>query len=218
MKGAVVAGRAKAAVVPEARRGRKKPRGESDPRSPLRKALRVLEWVATVLLALIILAAAFLMLAPRFGMSAHPVLSGSMEPALKVGGMVVCRKIPVEEVKVGDIIGFNSPGGDKVTHRVIDVVEQDGKRWFRTKGDANEDPDPDLVAISGEKVDKVVFHLPYLGFVSRFMQSRLAFLVFICAPTLILLILFGRDLWVAVAEFRKGGKGACAGKSPGDGG
>jgi hypothetical protein len=68
------------------------------------------------------------------------------------------------------------------------------------------------VAISEEKVDKVILHLPYVGFFSSFMQSRLAFLLFICAPTLILLILFGRDLWVAVAEFRKGGKGGKGGK------
>ncbi len=208
-------GKRKSGVTPAGRA--KAPCGDK-PASPWRKALRVMEWAATIVLALVVLAAAFLMLAPRFGVSAHPVLSGSMEPALKVGGLIFCRKIPVNEVEVGDIIGFNAQQGEKVTHRVIDVREEDGKRWFQTKGDANEDPDPDLVAIGEEKVDKVVYHLPYLGFFSSFMQSKLAFLVFICAPAFILIVLFGRDLWVAVGEFREGRKRASAGKSLGEGG
>ncbi len=192
--GAIEVGSGKgASKVAESRKGR----------AIARAALRVLEWSTIIVLAIFILLAAFLMVAPRFGMSAHPVLSGSMEPALKVGGMIICRDVHVSDVKVGDIIGFNAPDGRKVTHRVIDIVEEDGKRWFQTKGDANEDPDPDLVSISSEKVDKVVFHIPYLGFFSSFMQSKLAFLVFICAPALILMVLFGKDLVKAVGELKR---------------
>lgn len=183
-------------------------KGGRQRRPAWRRVLKALEWAVALIVSALVLLAAFLMVAPRFGLSAHPVLSGSMEPALKVGGMIICRDIPVGEVKVGDIIGFNTPNGQKITHRVIDIVEEEGgKRWFRTKGDANEDPDPDLVSISTERVDKVVYHLPYLGFFSSFMQKKLAFLVFICAPALILLVLFSRDLVKAVEELKREGAG-----------
>ncbi|MBC7084592.1 MAG: signal peptidase I [Firmicutes bacterium] len=208
--------------MPEAKKGRerKKPEasqrknlwrgvteGQEKSRRPgLRKAIKILGWAATLLVAVFVLLAAFLMVAPRFGLEVHPVLSGSMEPALRVGGIILCKEVPVSEVAVGDVIGFNAPGGMKVTHRVIDIIDEDGKRWFQTKGDANEDPDPELVSISGETVDKVVYHLPYLGFFASFMRSRAAFLVFICGPAAILVILFGRDIWVAVQDLRREGK------------
>ncbi len=182
--------------------------GAGKRRSPLRRALRAAEWAATLAVALLVLLAAFLMVAPRFGLELHPVLSGSMEPTLKVGGLVFCRSVPVADVREGDIIGFNSPQGDKVTHRVISVKEENGRLWFQTKGDANEDPDPDLVSINGEWVDRVVYHLPYLGYLSSFMRTRLAFLLLICGPAAVLVFLFGRDIWVAVADMRRKSAGA----------
>jgi signal peptidase len=201
----------------EESRGREKPktpphkglwrgatRRQEKPRHPgLRKAIKILGWVATLLVAVFVLLAAFFIVAPRFGLEVHPVLSGSMEPALRVGGIILCKEVPVSEVAVGDVIGFNAPGGIKVTHRVIDIIDEDGKRWFQTKGDANEDPDPELISISGETVDKVVYHLPYLGFFASLMRSRAAFLVFICGPALILVILFGRDIWVSAQDLRR---------------
>ena len=173
-------------------------------RAYARGILKALGWLFTLAVCLLVLGAAFLLVSPRFGIRAHPVLSGSMEPALKVGGLVLCRQVSVEEVEVGDIIGFNTPGGQKVTHRVIEITEGDGKRWFRTKGDANEDPDPDVFSIPGGKVDKVVFHLPYAGYISSFLGSKAGFFIFVMVPGVMLLSLFGYDLWKAAAELRKG--------------
>jgi signal peptidase len=63
-------------------------------------------------LAVIILfmaAAVFTFLAPHFGWRVDTVFSGSMEPELKVGGVVVTRPVEAEDIKVGDIITFHSP-------------------------------------------------------------------------------------------------------------
>jgi len=165
-------------------------------------ALKVLGWIATILLVIVVLFAAFMMLAPKFGLQTHAVLSGSMEPTLKVGGMIICRSTPVDRIKVGDIIGFSTQGNEEVTHRVIDILDNEGQIWLQTKGDANEDPDPDLISPTSDKVERVVLHVPYLGFFSSFMKTRLAFLMFICVPALILLILFSRDIWIAYREMR----------------
>lgn len=168
-----------------------------------RRALKAFEWVSTILLAIVILLAAFMMLAPRFGLQTHTVKSGSMEPALQVGGMIICRSTPVSLVEVGDIIGFNTQGEEEVTHRVIGISEEGGRIWLQTKGDANEDPDPDLISPTGDTVDKVIVHIPYLGFFSTFMKTKLAFLLFICVPGAILLVLFGRDISKALADIKR---------------
>jgi signal peptidase I len=81
------------------------------------------------------------------GATALTVLSGSMEPSLPVGSTVVVRPRPATEIVAGDVVTFtdrDEAGGEArvVTHRVIAV--EPGPR-FRTKGDANDAPDPGVV-------------------------------------------------------------------------
>lgn len=64
-----------------------------------------------------------------------------MELAIHVGSIVVVRRVNPEDVGVGDIIAFKT-GDSKMIHRVIDKVYEGNSFYFRTKGDANEDPDP----------------------------------------------------------------------------
>ncbi len=110
-------------------------------------------------------------------------------------------------VKVGDIIGFQRESGQRITHRVIAIEDRDGKLWFQTKGDANEDPDPEFVSATGAKIDRVIFHLPYLGFAAKFMRSRWGFFAFIAVPALLLILIFGKGIWDGVREERKKRRG-----------
>ena len=50
---------------------------------------------------------------------------------------------------------------------------------------------------------KVVFHLPYLGFVVVFLKSKLAFLVLLGIPALILIYWFGKDFWKGILEVKE---------------
>ena len=109
----------------------------------------------------------------------------------------------MENVKVGDIIGFKLDTGQRVTHRVVDIQNKDGKLWFQTKGDANEDPDPNYVAATGKKIDRVIFHVPYLGFAATFMKSRWGFFAFIAVPALLLILIFGKGIWEGIQEERR---------------
>ncbi len=54
-----------------------------------KRIIKVLQWLSTTVVAISILLLAFMLIAPRFGVQMNPVLSGSMEPSLRVGGMVV---------------------------------------------------------------------------------------------------------------------------------
>ena len=166
-------------------------------------AIKIVEGLLTAFLVVAILLLGFMLIGPRFGWETHPVLSGSMEPALKVGGIIVTKPERLENIQVGDIITFQAELGPKVTHRVVNIVEIEGKLHFQTKGDANEEPDPNFVSAKGEEMRKVVFHLPYLGFVAQFMKSKLAFLVFVGIPAIILIVWFGKDIRKGILEVKE---------------
>jgi signal peptidase len=188
-------------MVEEASGARETFRGIAHKRVAGRMA-RVLGWMATIILVGILLLTSFLMIAPLFGMQAYTVLSGSMEPALKVGGITICKAVPVESIRVGDIIAFNNLDGVKITHRVTSVADEDGTIKFRTKGDANEEEDPSEFSISGNTVHRVVYHIPYLGYLYNFIRGKYVFITIICLSGLILLVLFGKEMGGALAELR----------------
>lgn len=85
-----------------------------------------------------------------FGFRPYTVLSGSMEPNIQIGDMVVSKQVSEEQVKVGDVITFEDEKGVTVTHRVVDIIIKDGKKLYQTKGDNNNTKDAGLVPI--EKV------------------------------------------------------------------
>ncbi|MCJ7560827.1 signal peptidase I, partial [Candidatus Bathyarchaeota archaeon] len=67
----------------------------------------------------------------------EPVYTGSMEPAIPVGGIVVIKPVDSETLKTGDIICFQLSEDTSVTHRIVNIT--DG--GLVTKGDANDGPD-----------------------------------------------------------------------------
>jgi signal peptidase len=166
-------------------------------------AKKILDWLFNIIVALAVLLVAFMFLAPRYGINMHPVLSGSMEPALKVGGVVVTRLIRVDEVKKGDVISYKI-GEQRITHRVIEVNKQaDGKINFQTKGDANEEPDPYAVVPKTEKVPKVVLYIPYFGFLAGFLKHKTNFFLLVGIPSALLVALYIWDIWREARKTRR---------------
>src|SRR5918911_3526019 len=72
------------------------------------------------------------------------VASGSMQPALPLGSLVVVVPRDADAVRVGDVITFNPPGDDTrtVTHRVVEVLGTWDDVSVHTRGDANPVDDP----------------------------------------------------------------------------
>ncbi|MBR2027907.1 MAG: signal peptidase I, partial [Oscillospiraceae bacterium] len=76
------------------------------------------------------------------------VLTDSMYPDIKSGDLIICNTAEAEDVKVNDVISFFDPAGNGtsiVTHRVIEIVEENGEILFRTRGDNNNTEDKELV-------------------------------------------------------------------------
>lgn len=109
------------------------------------------------------------------------VQSGSMEPAIAVGSVVVV--VPESAYAVGDIITFGDDTKKKVptTHRVIALEREAGSVRYITKGDANEEADNTQVEY-GAVVGKVVTTVPRLGFVLDFARSEQGFLFMLVIP------------------------------------
>lgn len=111
-----------------------------------------------------------------FGYRYYTVLTPSMSPSYEVGDVVFVHIEGADTINEGDVITFN-PSSDSeayLTHRVTEKLENyegTGVTCFRTKGDANNSEDSFL--IDEEKViGKVVFGIPKLGYIIRFVQLR----------------------------------------------
>lgn len=124
------------------------------------------KWLVTVAIAAAMLLVAGLLLTPRvLGWQGGIVLTGSMEPALKTGSLAFVQPVgDASSVKVGDIVTFVLPSdpGEEISHRVVEVVNGSQGLEFRTKGDANQSADTELVP-AADVHGKVRLSVPYLG-------------------------------------------------------
>ncbi len=156
---------------------------------------KIFNVTSTVIVIIVVLIALFLMGARIIGLNVYNVISGSMEPTYSVGDLIYVKGVDYEkvseEIKVGDPITFvlNS---DKVvaTHRVvkIDVKNQ----MLYTKGDTNGVVDPPV--LFKNVIGKPIFSIPFLGYVSAFMQTPIGMVVTITVGLLLILLVFLPDI------------------------
>lgn len=73
------------------------------------------------------------------------VITSSMEPAISENTCILIKDVPVEQLKVGDIITFFSDDPDIQgyynTHRIQEIVVENGETIYITKGDSNMEQD-----------------------------------------------------------------------------
>ena len=72
-----------------------------------------------------------------FGYKPMIVLSGSMETAIYTGDLVFVKIVDTDKLNVGDVIAFRNEVDTVTTHRIINIVDKNGKIYFETKGDNN---------------------------------------------------------------------------------
>ncbi|MGM0214891.1 signal peptidase I [Enterococcus sp. AZ109] len=117
-----------------------------------------------------------------FGYGYAVVASGSMEPALSLGDLVVVHQ--EDTYKVGDVITFIQEEDTRTTtHRIIAMDTEQ----FTTQGDANNVADAPIVA--DQIFGRVVFSLPWIGYLIQFVTTPLGILVVI----LLFLLMFYYD-------------------------
>ena len=122
------------------------------------------------------------------------VLTDSMYPTIQSGDLIICHTAEPDEIETGDVIAFFDPAGSGstiVSHRVIEVTEQNGQVAWRTKGDNNNAED--LLLVTGDKLVAVYegTRLPGVGNVALFMQTTPGLIVCVVLP---ILLLVGYDM------------------------
>ena len=116
------------------------------------------------------------------------VLTDSMYPDIKSGDLIICNTAEAEDVKVNDVISFFDPAGNGtsiVTHRVIEIVEEDGEILFRTRGDNNNTEDKELVPAEN-LVGVYKMRIAGAGHIAMFMQSTAGLIICVVLPIILL--------------------------------
>jgi signal peptidase I len=150
----------------------------------------ILDWIQSFVLWIVILFGALVIISslgrPNI-LTSFVVLTGSMEPAVKTGSLAFVRS--AASYGEGDVVTFRRQAAGEssvpITHRIVEVVQEDGMTAFATKGDANDARDTGLVA-QEEILGKVLFTLPFAGYAVSYAKTQIGFVVLIVIPATII--------------------------------
>lgn len=108
---------------------------------------------------------------PSFlGIKSLVIISESMEPNIMPNDAIFVKEVPEEDLKVGDVISFKDDGFIN-THRIVEILNENGKIKYRTKGDNNKRNDRNLVSyvdIEG----KYIFKIKGLGTFTEIIKNK----------------------------------------------
>lgn len=116
------------------------------------------------------------------------VLTDSMYPMIESGDLIICHTADPKNIQLNDVITFFDPSGNgttTVTHRVIEVIEEDGGIKWRTKGDNNNTEDQILVS-EKHLVGIYQSRIPGAGNVAMFMQTTPGLIICVVLPIVLL--------------------------------
>jgi len=144
-----------------------------------RKIGNIINIVITTLLYTVLISAMAIVVSMRmsgedvslFGYKVKTVLSGSMEPGIQTGSIIAIKEPePNYTFEKNDVITFITEEEKIITHRIDEVRKDDGS--YVTKGDANDAAD--LEPVRQENIIGIYTGLtiPYLGYVSTFVNSK----------------------------------------------
>ena len=129
--------------------------------------------------------------ATLFGYRVYYISTGSMEPDIPQGSIVIVKRTPAEDIEVGDVISFISSepaiAGNINTHSVY-AIERDGDGLlFTTKGTANDIPDEYKVR-PDDVTGVVVKHSTALGKVFTTLSNRTLLFVLTIVPLAVIVL------------------------------
>lgn len=129
------------------------------------------------------------------------VQSGSMEPAIHTGSLVVSK--PMAEYAIDDVITYNDDSTNQTptTHRVVEIKNDNGAVSYVTKGDANNDRDRKAVE-QKNVLGKVLFSVPYLGYIVDFIKKPIGFILVVLIPALLIVSEEAKKIWLEIKKIK----------------
>ena len=150
----------------------------------------------------VLLLAALILVPAALGLERYTIAGGSMEGTYDVGSIVFEEVVPVQDLRVGDVITYVPPaesGIDTlVTHRIVEI---DGSE-FRTQGDANADVDPWTFELTAATQGRVVWHVPVAGYAFLALQDRSLRMLLIGLPAALIALFALRELLAGLKPTR----------------
>lgn len=118
----------------------------------------------------------------------YAVVSGSMEPSIKTGSLVVVKDVDADTLEVDDVITYNHIDSQKVvTHRIVKISQVNSVLYFTTRGDANDTDD--FASVSQENlIGKVTLTIPFAGRILVFANSKTGVFMLLIVPGILLII------------------------------
>ena len=129
-----------------------------------------------------------------FGYRMNYIRTGSMDPTIKEGDVILCRNVDAGSVAKGDIITYTNdgrltslPAGETVCHRVVEEpYTEDGEIHLTTRGDANGASDPEIVG--SQVIGRFVRKLTVMTLFYKVFLTKWGFLIVIIPLALMLVI------------------------------
>ena len=152
--------------------------------------------ISTIVVVLVVILALLLVGVRLIGFQVFTVLSGSMEPAYKTGSLIYVKDVDPMTLTDGDVITFMLDEDTVATHRIVGVVPDETDPTtirFRTKGDANNFEDGQLVHYKNV-IGTPVFTIPGLGYLANYIQNPPGLYFSIAGAVVILLLAFLPDM------------------------
>ncbi|MCH4161119.1 MAG: signal peptidase I [Bifidobacterium sp.] len=157
--------------------------------------LRLRSMLLTVMACIGVISIVLFIGAAAFGLRPMVVISGSMEPEITVGSLILSIETPATSLKLGDVITVSPSGSQRlVTHRIIEAGDCAGERCaFILKGDANIARDPHQVLI--ESAPRMWIALSGVGYAIVWMRTLpgLITLAVVIVALIMLLIVVPKD-------------------------
>ena len=112
-----------------------------------------------------------------FGYKNFVIVSGSMEPTIKKQDAILVKEVPQDEIRSNDIVAFTQ-GKNKVTHRIIEIIEENGSKKYKTKGDNNYTEDKEKITY--EQIEgKYQFKINQFRVMTEIMNSRITLIILV---------------------------------------
>lgn len=163
-----------------------------------RAALRTSRWIVTLVVVAVMLACAAWIAPSFFGYSRFVITGGSMTGTYDKGSVVFEKKVPVDQLEVGDVITYLPPADSGVstlvTHRIVGIEPADGGgTLFSTQGDASPRVDPWKFKLLDQEQAVAEFGVPHVGWVFVALADREVRMLVIGLPAaLIALVALGQ--------------------------
>jgi signal peptidase len=147
-----------------------------------RRQNRGLRILVNLACALVMLLAVGFIVPAALGLQRFVITGSSMGGSLAVGSIAFEEVVPVNDLRVGDVITYQPPADSGIDHLVTHRIVSIRGDVFRTQGDANADIDPWTFQLTSTAQSRVTFSVPFVGYVFIALQDRALRMILVGIP------------------------------------